>query len=323
MDHAIDTLLTGGDDVEILIIDDGSTKDNTLEIAKEYERKYPNIVRAIHQENGGHGEAVNTGLKNATGVYFKVVDSDDWVDTEAFGKVVRFLKETIEDGKSLDMLLFNYVYEKVYEHKRQTISYRNCLPVEKFFTWKDTGRFKPSQYILMHSVVYRTKLLRDCALELPKHTFYVDNIFVYYPLPHVNTMYYMDVDLYRYFIGREGQSVNEATMIKRIDQQIRVNKLIIDYYDLSKMKNAKLRKYMLSYLVMMMTISTVFLIKSGTRENLEKKKELWQYLREANPAMDRMVRHSLLGLSMQLRGKPGRKIIIWGYQIARKLYKFN
>ena len=150
MDHAIDTLLTGGDDVEILIIDDGSTKDNTLEIAKEYERKYPNIVRAIHQENGGHGEAVNTGLKNATGVYFKVVDSDDWVDTEAFGKVVRFLKETIEDGKSLDMLLFNYVYEKVYEHKRQTISYRNCLPVEKFFTWKDTGRFKPSQYILMH-----------------------------------------------------------------------------------------------------------------------------------------------------------------------------
>lgn len=322
MNHAVDTLLTGGDDVEILIIDDGS-KDNTLEIAKDYERKYPGIVRAIHQENGGHGEAVNTGLKNASGVYFKVVDSDDWVDTDAFMKVIQFLKETIADGKSLDMLLCNYVYEKVYEHKRNIINYRNCLPVSQFFTWNDVGTFKRSQYILMHSVMYRTKLLRDCALTLPKHTFYVDNIFVYYPLPHVKTMYYMDVDLYRYFIGREGQSVNEQIMISRIDQQITVTKLMIGYYDLSKIKNVKLRNYMLSYLIMMMTISSVLLIKSGTKENLEKKRELWQYLRDTNPVMDRMVRHSLLGLSMQLRGVPGRKIIVWGYQLARKIYKFN
>ena len=78
MEHCINTLLTGGDEVEIIIVDDGSQKDRTPEIADEYERRYPGICRAIHQENGGHGQAVNTGLKNATGVFFKVVDSDDF-----------------------------------------------------------------------------------------------------------------------------------------------------------------------------------------------------------------------------------------------------
>ncbi len=72
----------------------------------------------------------------------------------------------------------------------------------------------------MHSVIYRTELLRNCGLKLPKHTFYVDNIYVYYPLPHVTSLYYLDVDFYRYFIGREDQSVNEKNMIKRIDQQL-------------------------------------------------------------------------------------------------------
>ena len=78
MEHCIESILPGGDDVEIIIVDDGS-KDETAAIADRYAAEYPDIVKAVHQENGGHGEAVNTGLKNATGKYFKVVDSDDWV----------------------------------------------------------------------------------------------------------------------------------------------------------------------------------------------------------------------------------------------------
>ena len=83
MEHCIESLLKGGEEVEIIIVDDGSTKDNTAEIADRYAKQYPSIIKAVHQENGGHGEAVNTGLKNATGLYFKVVDSDDWVDEES------------------------------------------------------------------------------------------------------------------------------------------------------------------------------------------------------------------------------------------------
>jgi glycosyltransferase involved in cell wall biosynthesis len=112
MEHCIESLLIGGEDVEILIVDDGS-KDRTAEIADAYEAKYPTICRAIHQENGGHGEAVNAGIRNATGLFFKVVDSDDWVDADAYMQVLDKLREFVVDGEAkLDMLLSNYVYEK-------------------------------------------------------------------------------------------------------------------------------------------------------------------------------------------------------------------
>ena len=112
MRNCIESLLPGGDEVEILIVDDGSTKDNTAEIADEYERNYPGICRAIHQENGGHGEAVNAGLRNATGVYYKVVDSDDWVNEEAYMEVLDTLRKFVHDNVTLDMLITNFVYEK-------------------------------------------------------------------------------------------------------------------------------------------------------------------------------------------------------------------
>ena len=87
MDKCIQSLLKAGEEVEILIINDGSTKDNTKEIAEKYQREYPTICKAINKENGGHGDAVNYGLANATGKYFKVVDSDDWVDEKMFETV--------------------------------------------------------------------------------------------------------------------------------------------------------------------------------------------------------------------------------------------
>lgn len=107
-----------------------------------------------------------------------------------------------------------------------------CFHRKEIFGWNDVKHFHLGQYILMHSVIYRTDFLKLCQLRLPKHTFYVDNIYVYYPLPHVRTIYYMDVDFYRYFIGREDQSVNEKVMISRIDQQIFVNKSMINMYEL-------------------------------------------------------------------------------------------
>ena len=175
----------------------------------------------------------------------------------------------------------------------------------------------------MHSVIYRTELLRDCKLQLPLHTFYVDNIFVYNPLPYVKTMYYCDVDLYRYFIGREDQSVNEKVMIGRIDQQIRVTKIMIDAYDLTKIRNRKLRNYMVKYLTMMMTVSSVFLIKEGSEESLKKREELWNYLKTQNKGMYRMVNKMALSKPMQIRSAAGRKIVVWGYSISQKIYGFN
>ncbi len=322
MRHAVESVLAGGEDVEVLIIDDGST-DDTAKIADEMEEEHPGIIRAIHQENGGHGEAVNTGLKNAKGLYFKVLDSDDWLDRESLIKVLEKLRRFIREGQLVDMFLANYVYEKPSLRKHKAIRYEGVFPEEKVFGWSDVKKFKISQNILMHSVIYRTQMLYDCGLELPKHTFYVDNIFVYKPLPSVKTMYYMNVDLYRYFIGRDDQSVNETIMISRIDQQIKVNKIMIDAFDLNKIKNKKLRDYMVKYLAMMMTVSSVFLIKEGSEDSLEKRTELWKYLKNSSKSTFRLVNKQVLSKPMQIRGKAGRKMVVWGYSISRKLYGFN
>lgn len=322
MRHAVESALAGGEDVEILIIDDGST-DDTAKIADELEEKYPEIIRAIHQENGGHGEAVNAGLRNATGLYYKVLDSDDWLDKEALLTVLERLKSLFREGQFVDMFLANYVYEKPSLHKHKAIRYDGVFPQEQIFEWSDVGKFRVSQNILMHSVIYRTKLLLDCKLELPQHTFYVDNIFVYEPLPYVKTMYYLDVDLYRYFIGREDQSVNEKVMIGRIDQQLKVNKIMIDSYDVSKIKNKKLRDYMVKYLAMMMTVSSVFLIKEGSEESLKKRAELWRYLKKSSKSTFRLVNKQVVSRPMQFRGKAGRKMVVWAYGISQKIYGFN
>ena len=277
MEKAIQSILKGGEDVEIIIVNDGS-KDRTSEIAKQYEREYPTIVKAVDKENGGHGDAVNTGLQHATGLYFKVVDSDDWVDEASLKKILGVLHELVDKKKMVDMVVSNYVYEKVGAKRKKVIHYQNVMPQDRIITWRDMGHFRIGQYILMHSVMYRTELLRMCGLELPKHTFYVDNIYVYYPLPHVKTFYYVNVNFYRYFIGRDGQSVNEKNMIKRIDQQLFVTKTMIDMYQMHKILNKRLRAYMTNYLAIMMTVSSIIAIRSKEPVNLEKKKEFKFYI---------------------------------------------
>lgn len=322
MEKCINSLLVGGNDVEILVVDDGS-KDRTAEIADAYEKKYPTIVKAIHQENGGHGEAVNAGLRNATGLYYKVVDSDDWVDTEAYRKILDTLKEIVGGPDTVDMVISNFVYDKVGAKRKKVMQYRSAFPVGEIFTWDRVKKLHKGHYILMHSVIYRTKLLRECGLELPKHTFYVDNLFVYQPLPSVKKMIYLDVNFYHYFIGRDDQSVNEDVMIRRIDQQIRVNKIMIDCFVSQKITNKNLRKYMISYLDIITTVSSIMLIRSETEENFEKKQELWQYLKKSDARLYYKLRMGLLGRTMNLPGKTGRKVSVMAYKITQKFYGFN
>ncbi|WP_251317575.1 glycosyltransferase family 2 protein [Flintibacter muris] len=325
MDHCVDTLLQGGDDIEIILVDDGSTKDDTPAICDRYAQQYPDIVRAIHQPNGGHGEGVNQGIRNARGIYYKVVDSDDWLDVDALHQVLDKLRQFTRDGKPIDLMIANYVYEHVEDNTRRVMGYRNVFPVGRVFGWKHIGHFKPSQYLLMHSVIYRTQILRDCQLELPKHTFYVDNIFVYEPLPHVRNIYYMDVDLYRYFIGRADQSVNESVMIGRVDQQLRVNYHMIDAIDLRQVakKSKKLAKYMYTYLAMMMAISSIFLTMEGSPESLGKKTRLWEYLRTVDRGLYHRMKYFAVPAATNLPTAPGRKLSIALYRVARKIYKFN
>lgn len=325
MENCIHSLLTGGTEVEIILVNDGSV-DRTGEIAEKYAKDYPDMVKVIHQENGGHGEAVNTGLRHASGLFFKVVDSDDWVSISAFKEMMKTLAELAGEQQLVDMVISNFIYEKEGVRHKKAMRYRSAFPQNKVFTWDDVKFLRKGQYILRHSVIYRTKLLRECHLQLPDHTFYVDNIFVYHPLPYVKTMYYLNVDFYRYYIGREDQSVNEQVMIRRIDQQLKVNYHMIDDYNISNFQEVphmKLRHYMRNYLEIIMVVSSIMLIRSGTAENLQKKYELWNYLKENDKQTYYWMKWSILGRSMNLPGRSGRKISEMAYLLAQKFVGFN
>lgn len=323
MDACIESILACNrpDDIEIIIVDDGSTKDNTLEKAQVWESTNPGVIRAIHQENGGHGAAVMTGLENARGTYFKVVDSDDWLDNDAN---VAMLDKLASFDEPIDLMLVNYVYEHTVDNTQEVMKYTRMLPVEQLFTWDDCGHFGLTKYILMHSVIYRTQMLRDCGLALPRHTFYVDNIFVYVPLPECKRIYYMDIDLYRYFIGREDQSVNETVMIGRIDQQLRVTRIMIDSFLLERdVKSSRLRSYMRNYLTMMMVICTVFSMMSDRPDKEQMRADIWKYLREHDHETYVKIRRSVMGVGTHLPGKTGDRVLLSAYHIAQKVFKFN
>ncbi|MDD4367597.1 MAG: glycosyltransferase family A protein [Oscillospiraceae bacterium] len=321
MNHCIDTLLSGGQAVEILIIDDGST-DQTAAIADAYVQQYPDRVRAIHQENAGHGGAINTGIRQAQGHYIKVVDSDDWVSPDALQQILRELERFVSQQLEIDLLISNYVYEKV-GVKHHVIQYANALPEKRILSWDEVGNFRIGQYILMHSVIYRTALLRSCGLKLPEHTFYVDNLFVYIPLPSVRSLYYLNVDLYHYYIGRADQSVQERTMIRRIDQQLKVNRLMLVQVNLDQVENPHLRRYMLNYLEIITTVSSTLLIISGTPENLDKMKSLWSFIRQQDTRLYRKMRFGVLGQAIHLPGRAGRHLVRLVYTISRKTVGFN
>ncbi len=324
MHRCIETLLEGGDDIEIILVDDGS-KDETGSIADWYAAAHPDVVRVIHQENGGHGEGVNQGLRNASGIYYKVVDSDDWLDVPSLHKMLDTLRRFAAADNPVDMMVCNYVYEHVEDRTQKVMRYTNVFPLGRVFTWADMGHFRPSQYLLMHSVIYRTALLRDCGLELPKHTFYVDNLFVYQPLPYVRTIYYMNLDLYRYFIGRSDQSVNEKVMITRVDQQVRVTRLMIDSHDLDRIARGqkKLARYMFNYLSMMMSISSIFLILTNTPESLGKRTELWEYLRTVSQRVYHRMKYRAVSAFTIFPGYQGRRLSVSIYRLTRNIYKFN
>ena len=327
MDHCVESILTGSgyaDDVQIIIVDDGSTKDNTYEKALDWQSRYPHLVKAVHQENGGHGMAVLAGLENADGTYYKVVDSDDWVDASALQELLTTLRGFEESGTRVDLVITNYVYEHVEDNKTRTIDYLFALPKRRVMGWKDIGHFYIWQNLLMHSLCYRTDVLRDGGVPMPPHTFYVDNIYAFVPLPRCKTLYYLDVDLYRYFIGREDQSVNEQVMAARIDQQLRVTRIMMHSYHLYKdVWPVQLRSYMVGYFTIMMAVCSIFSKLSEQPDAVEKVDELWQELHDYDRRMWRRCRLGVIGIFTNLPTLAGEKATLGIYHIAQKLVKFN
>lgn len=330
MRRCVDSLLVGGKDVEIILIDDGST-DGTAVIADEYTVKYPDIVRTVHKKNGGHGSGVNKGLELAQGIYFKVVDSDDWLDENACLQLLGQIKEfcgggRCEFGEDIpDLFVCNYVYDHLDEGTSRVMDYRNVFPDRKMCNWNTIGHFRPSQYLIMHALMFRTDVLRKSGVKLPEHTFYVDNLFSYQPLPFVESIFYMDLDLYHYYLGRDDQSVNEKVLMKRIDQQIKVTDMVARCVDLGEVKKKypKLAVYMMRNISIMLSISSIHLLLIHNAEAWQKRKNMWNRVRDYDRALYYRLRCSTVSGLTYLPGRLGGKITVGGYRFAKKIYQFQ
>ncbi len=333
MKRCLDSLLVVRDGVEIIIVDDGST-DATGTIADEYSALYPDVVKVVHQENGGHGAGVNAGLKLAQGRYFKVVDSDDWLDKTAYEKLLARIKEFCVMGAcgkeqyentGPDLIVCNYIYDHLEEGTGHTVRYRNVFPKNRMCGWQETGHFSLSQYLVMHALIFRTQVLKESKVKLPRHTFYVDNLFANQPLPFVERILYLDVDLYHYYLGRDDQSVNEEVLKKRIDQQIRVTLLVVECADLQavRKKSPRLEKYLCRNISIMMAISSIHLLLIGTPQAYEKRKKLLHRIRARNPKLYIRLRYRSLCGFTYLPGRLGRWLTVKGYRLANRLYHFQ
>ena len=296
------------DDIEVLIIDDGSS-DGTLAMAKSFEQRHPGVVRAIHQDNKGHGGAVNTGIAAASGMYVKVVDADDWVGAESLELVMATLREEAERTDPIDMLVTNYVYDKVGKIVKHVVNFRRAMKSDERLTWNDLGHFGLAEYILMHALTFRTAVVRASGMRLPEHTFYVDFIYAYQPFPWVKTIKYLDTPFYHYFIGRDGQSVQTDVMIRRVDQLRLVNQYMVRATPERGTVPEGLYRYMIHFLAIETSVASVFMILSRKPENYAKKKEMWADIKAYSPSMYADVRRKAMSRALNLRGSIGRFVI--------------
>ena len=209
-------------EMEIIVVDDGS-KDKTLEIARDYERHYPGIVKAIHKENGGHGSTINTAIKLATGKYFKNVDSDDWVDSSNLDKLIEYLK-TCED---IDVVSSDYDEVDLMTGKEMPVKAGSSLEYGKVYTFNDIN--VDDCYFTIHSMTIRTQILKEMGIQLQEHTFFVDCEYILFPVPYINKFVFLEDHIYKYSKGNPNQSVDLINMVRRYDHHERVMRRVILY----------------------------------------------------------------------------------------------
>lgn len=320
MENCIDSLLTGGERVEILIINDGS-KDRTGEIADAYAAKYPNIVRVIHQENGGHGEGINQGVAHACGTYFKVVDSDDKLSRD-FPAFLDKLEQCEREG-GVDLMLTNYFYVHTDGVGDRSIQYKNVLKPGRVVTWEQTNPFLLHQLITLHSGTFRTEHMRRWGELLPKHISYEDNLMVFKTLPHVKKLCYLDMDLYRYTIGREGQSVAREAMKKRYANQVLVAQKCFTSCRFDEIENKKLKKYMKHEMFMMFAIAICFARMNANQESDDAVRAMWRTCIDHDRKWGRHFRYGSPLWFLCLPGKFGRWFTNVIYAISNKIVRYN
>lgn len=196
--------------LEVLVVNDGS-KDRTGEIAHEFAAKHPDVVKVIDKPNGHYGSCINAGLKAASGMYVKVLDADDSFDT---GALSRHLENLVSANQAnIDVVFTDYVLVRE-DRRREDIVVSSTLPTECDFELDTLAGQKSLQ--VMHTITYRTEVLRKMDYHQTEGQPYTDNEWALLPMRRMGRMRYFSLPLYRYLLGREGQSVSPAQSLKNL-----------------------------------------------------------------------------------------------------------
>ena len=231
--------------LEVLIINDGSS-DDTPGIAREYEKKYPEIFRLINKENGGHGSVINTGIKEAAGRYFRIIDGDDWVITDNLVKLIKKLAGTdadiIADKKSeIDMTTL----------KGELISLpKSALPDKIYDIGQVFEMDDMMQYFMIHIFSIKTQLLRDHNISVLEKVFYEDSEYVLKSISIAKSVQFIDLEIYQYMVGNVNQSVSTINFVKRYGNFDAVTKEMLKFsqdhhnaFVTSRVRNVILTQY--------------------------------------------------------------------------------
>ena len=324
MEHAVEGLLAGGDEMDILLVNDGS-KDDTGKVADRLAQAYPGIVRVIHQPNGGHGSGLNRGIETAKGLYFKVVDSDDRIDPDALLALLDLLREHASPETQADLVIHDYVYDHGDKQAVFRMEYKGVMPQGRLFHWDECRRFGLSKQFLIHAMVYRADLLRARDYRLPEHTFYEDNLYTYQPLPWTKNLLYLHQPVYGYNVGREDQSVNEQNLLKRLDQlNNMVTQMAVSWKktDLDALPK-RLRDYMLNNVAgQIWSLSALHYI-ADTPESRDMHRDMWKTIQAFDPALYQAYVRNPMGYMASRKGKTMQKLIVALYRLGHRVMKFG
>ena len=264
------------DKLEIIAVNDGG-KDNSINILREYEKANPNTVIVVDKENGGHGSTINKGLELATGKYFKVIDSDDWVNSIDFIKLVNILEK-----EETDLVVTNYTKEYVYNGKSETITF-NKLKSGKVVDFKCIKVDDlDNNYFAMANSTFKTEVLKRANLKLFEKTFYVDMQYNVFPIIETNNYVYYDLDIYRYYSGRPEQSMNLENFVKNKSNHEKVIKSLITFYAEKCENMNENKKNYISFILYNMLITHYYIycvyLTKGSKETMNKIKDFDNFL---------------------------------------------
>lgn len=317
---ALDSLLGHEKEIEILVVDDGS-KDKTLEIAKSYAEKHPNII-PIHQENKGHGGAINTAISCAKGLYFKILDSDDWVDQNA----LNVLLEDIKSIKDLpDCYLTNYTYWEGREKEANTISYRHKIKKNETVSLNEIKTLDTKSYFTLHSAMFRLETVKDSGVRLPEHCFYEDNFYVYACLSKTKTVRYLDLKFYQYLMGRPGQSMGKKTLLSRYSHIVSNSQNIFDYLDIIPLKKENPGLYrLLKHHLLFSVIQVPFCCRmNGSKEANRDMKAFFKHCKEDNPRQYALLSHAPEVFWQRIPGPLGKVLVHIIFSIVSRVTHFG